>query len=546
MLYWHTLRHLRPVQIYGRLWFRVSRPKPDLSPPPNLRRGRGAWLAPAETAPSLVGPGQFVLLDQPGSLAELGWDGSQRDKLWRYNQHYFHDLNARNAGRRATWHRELLLDWVDQNPPGTGTGWEPYPTSLRMVNWIKWALAGNALPAACVRSLAVQARWLTGRLETHLLGNHLFANAKALVFAGLYFEGLEADRWLRLGLDILDREVPEQILADGGHFERSPMYHALALEDMLDLCNVGSAYISKLDDFGRHQLEQWQARLPLMCAWLNAMSHPDGEIALFNDAALGVAPSPQQLNDYADRLGISKHHISGQVFYMEDSGYVRISLNDVVLLIDVAPVGPDYLPAHAHADTLSFELSLSGERTIVNGGTSRYGRGPLREAERGTAAHSTVQIDGENSSEVWAGFRVGRRARTFDVSVRQDGDAVVVDAAHDGYKRLPGRPVHRRQWRIRRGSLEVNDSIEGRYTSAVARFHMHPDVKTLACENNDGESRSGQSKIQWASSASGVRIRPGVWHPKFGVEEPNECIEVPIDPVGDQGTTRFLLRWERA
>lgn len=545
-LYWHTLRHLRPVQFYGRLWFRFIHPRPNLASPPMLRQGQGRWQAPVPAFPSLVGPGQFVFLNQQGSLDELGWDGQQRDKLWRYNQHYFQDLNASNAHLRADWHRALFSDWLAQNPPATGTGWEPYPTSLRIVNWIKWALAGNELSRACIDSLAVQARWLTRRLEIHLLGNHLFANAKALVFVGLYFKGPEAERWLKLGLDILDKEVPEQILPDGGHFERSTMYHALALEDMLDLCNVGALYINELDDSGRHQLDAWQARLPLMRAWLEAMSHPDGEISFFNDAAFGIAPLPQQLIDYANRLGISTQQKSGRVLHMKDSGYVRVEVDDAVLLIDVAPVGPDYLPGHAHADTLSFELSLGGKRAIVNGGTSRYGLGPLREAERGTAAHSTVEINGENSSEVWAGFRVARRARPFDISVRQDGDEVVVEAAHDGYQRLWGRPVHRRQWRLGRGSLEVHDFIEGRFTSAVARFHLHPKVETLACEDNVGELQLGQSRIQWTSSTSGVRITPGVWHPRFGAGEPNECIEVPITPQGNQSINRFSLRWEKA
>src|SRR5262249_13815017 len=146
------------------------------------------------------------------------------EKLWRYNLHYFDDLNAYDAAQRQEWHCSLLSQWVCENTPGFGTGWEPYPTSLRMVNWIKWVLTGNRLPAECIQSLAVQARWLSQRLEIHLLGNHLLANAKALLFAGIFFDGAEADEWLVRGLRILEREVAEQVLPDGGHIERSPMY----------------------------------------------------------------------------------------------------------------------------------------------------------------------------------------------------------------------------------------------------------------------------------------------------------------------------------
>jgi Uncharacterized protein conserved in bacteria len=144
-------------------------------------------VPPAAREPSLVGEGRFEFLGVQGALPDVGWDSPKREKLWRYNQHYFDDLNALGAAARADWHQALLLQWIQANPPAIGTGWEPYPTSLRIVNWVKWSLAGNAFSSACVHSLAVQARWLRRRLEWHLLGNHLFANAKALVFAGALF-----------------------------------------------------------------------------------------------------------------------------------------------------------------------------------------------------------------------------------------------------------------------------------------------------------------------------------------------------------------------
>ena len=243
--YWHTLSHLKPAQFYGRLWFRLYRPRVNstvLSSPPRLARGN--WQPPAARAASMLGPWQFRFLNREHSLpAQGGWNDAALDKLWLYNLHYFDDLNARNADQRSAWHQALLQRWLQENPPVSGNGWEPYPTSLRIVNWVKWLAAGNAAPPGMTQSLATQARWLSKRLEWHLLGNHLFANAKALVFAGLFFEGNEAEAWLAKGLKIIERELPEQVLADGANFERSPMYHAIFLEDVLDLffrINAGS------------------------------------------------------------------------------------------------------------------------------------------------------------------------------------------------------------------------------------------------------------------------------------------------------------------
>lgn len=495
---------------------------------------------PAQRLPSMMSPRSWMFLNEEGHLDELGWEGPEREKLWRYNQHYFDDLNALGAADRHSWHKTLLVDWVDHNPPGKGVGWEPYPTSLRIVNCVKWALAGNELPKPCIQSLAVQARWLRQRLEFHLLGNHLFANAKALVFAGLFFEGQEAAGWLSKGMNILEREIPEQILSDGGHFERSTMYHALAYEDMLDLINLTSAFSVACRPW-EHLIADWSRIGKKMGHWLSAMSHPDGDIGLFNDAAFGIAPLPNELFSYAERLNCVPLAACSDVVHLEASGYIRVSAGDAVLLIDSAPLGPDYLPGHAHADSLTFELSLKGQRLVVNGGTSRYGVGQLRDKERGTAAHSTVEINGQNSSEVWAGFRVARRAYPFDVTVKREGINVIVDAAHNGYKRLTGRPIHRRRWILGLSRFEVIDHIEGQFDSAAARFHFHPDVR-VEYEGLRGELLWGGATTTWRAQAAEVKVTESEWHPKFGVSVEAKSLELRIDPA--MPSSSFALNWQ--
>src|SRR5690606_18276037 len=147
----HTVQHLRPVQVYGRVWFRLARPRVDERPAPPRRLHAGNWVRPARRDPSLLGPDTFRFLSESRDLSKHGWDDPEVEKLWRYNQHYFDDLNARSACERQEWHRGLMLRWVRQNKPAAGTGWEPYPVSLRIVNWIKWSLAGNDLPDGCLQ-----------------------------------------------------------------------------------------------------------------------------------------------------------------------------------------------------------------------------------------------------------------------------------------------------------------------------------------------------------------------------------------------------------
>lgn len=536
--YWHTLRHLRPVQFYGRLWIRLARPRPDLRSAPQLRPVTGAWTRPARREASLLGPTDFQFLSELGSLPEIGWDGPQREKLWRYNQHYFDDLNAVEAASRNTWHLALLNDWVENNPPGCGNGWEPYPTSLRIVNWVKWAVSGNELPAVCVQSLAVQARWLTRRLEIHLLGNHLFANAKALVFAGLFFDGAEAEGWLKTGLGIIEREVREQILADGGHFERSTMYHALALEDMLDLCNIAECFKGALSLPRQGQAQGWRARATAMLGWLHSMCHPDGEVSFFNDAAFGISPPVSELDTYADRLGIGGAPVRRGITWLSQSGYARLACGEAVALLDMAPVGPDYLPGHAHADTLSFELSLFRQRVLVNSGTSCYGSSAERLRQRGTSAHNTVVVDDEDSSEVWGGFRVASRARPITPTLSANGE-LSASCAHDGYRRLRGSPVHLRRWALGEGSLTVTDLVNGAHEWAEARYHLHPKVKIDPASTGgqgSGLLPNGQA-FSWQIDEGEGRIEASTWHPRFGVAENNFCIVLRLNQ--GRGLMRF-------
>lgn len=545
--YWHTLLYLKPAQISARARLVLFKPRlPDWSdlPAPTVRNTRSALVPGISRRPSMTDPGSFVFLNEPGRIATPGdWNNPTKAKLWLYNLHYFDDLNAAGAERRSDWHRALIARWIEENLPGSGNGWEPYPLSLRIVNWVKWALAGNALDARALASLQHQAHALARGIEWHLLGNHLLANAKALIFAGLFFSGPAAENFLAQGMAIYRDQLDEQVLDDGGHFELSPMYHALLLEDVLDLINLDQAYGHAFESSLTMKLRDVA---DAMRSWLGAMTHPDGEIAFFNDCAFGVAGSPVALEAYAVRLNlgvaptgrVAESDQSG-LTHMAASGYVRLEKPGVVALVDCAAIGPDYLPGHAHADTLSFELSLGEERVIVNGGTSVYGTGTDRLRQRSTAAHSTVEIDGQNSSEVWGGFRVARRARVTEVKTKVQPEFEVV-ASHDGYRRLQGRNMHSRTFRLDEGRFEIADAVSGPYRSAIARFHLAPGASLdIEPDGRRGRiaTRSGRS-LRW-TSLSPAAAEPSRWHPEFGLTTETQCLVVRL---GD-GTSRLTLEW---
>jgi uncharacterized heparinase superfamily protein len=462
-----------------------------------------------------MGPARCRFLNVERDVSGVdAWQRASDDVLWLYHLHYFDDLNAQGAEARASWHRDLLRRWVAENADGAGVGWDPYPTSLRIVNWIKWTLAGHAIFDEGVRNLAAQARRLDKRVERHLLGNHLLANAKALLFAGFFFEGAEAEAWRARGARILEREIAEQVLPDGGHFERSPMYHAIVLEDLLDCVNVMRAYRAG-DERLAHRLAE---KASSMLAFLGDILHPDGELPFFNDTALAVAPSPSELAAYAQRLGVTvSRPASRGLIAKPDFGVWVMSGDTTVMIIDAGPIGPDYLPGHAHCDTLSYELSVDGKRMIVNSGTYTY-HGPERQAFRSTAAHNTVRIDGMEQHEIWAAFRVARRGYPVDVAAQASSDSVRFSAAHTGYRRLSGKPLHRRTVTYNERAWQIEDRIEGSGTHTAESFiHLHPDVAIYGLEGHSVVCRIGHATMTvQALGDDRVTLEEGSYSREFG------------------------------
>lgn len=538
--YWHTLAPLKPQQIIGRLVFRLVKPTPDLSAAPMVRVPAKQQASPAQRAQSLFSATTVNFLNVDGDIDTLGWDNEALPKLWRYNLHYFDDLCADSAQARRVWHSALIARWIAENPPARGSGWEPYPLSLRVVNWTKASAQGLPLNAQAIHSLAVQARFLRRRLEHHLLGNHLFANAKALIHCGWFFAGAEAEAWRLHGTEILLRELEEQFLPDGAQFELSPMYHALAVEDVLDLIAVAEAHRPSWSPLDARLDVRLRAIAPKLLSWLAFMSHPDDGIAFFNDCAFGVAPTNAALRAYAARLNLTAETASPAPCVLTESGYARAAVGEALLISDLAEVGPSYLPGHAHADTLSFELSFGGDRLIVNSGTSEYGLSKERLRQRGTAAHSTVTVDGRNSSDVWSGFRVGRRAKPLHAQIEHTESSVHITGAHNGYTNLRGAPLHWRKWALSPQACIVEDSLSAQNLQAQARFHFHPSVHLDHTDQGCGRAHlPGGRVVAWDTHGADMNLEQSTYHPEFGVSVSNTVLAVALT----NGKSRVSFRW---
>ena len=514
--YWHTVRHLKPGQILGRVTNNIRHrfSAIDFSSPPDAIHGE---VGPSVSFPSHtphnkatdITEGIFRFLNERRKIDRpINWQ-PHASLLWQFNLHYFHYIHLLDAEEQQS----LCREWIEANPPGSQPGWHPFPTSLRIINWCKAGVEGTVIQ----QSLYRQAAYLYRNLETHLLGNHLLENVRALVFAGHFFKGQgEADSWLAKGLEIYREQTAEQILEDGGHFERSPMYHALMLEGYVDVLNLLPV---------EHGDREWfKSAVERMADYLFSLMHPNGEIVLFNDATQEIALSTYRLLTYVrDVTGYSPEKKSA---FPETGHFVHHS-DDIFLAIDGGPVGPDYLPAHAHADIFTYELSVGGSQFVVDTGVYNYEAGAMRDYVRSTEAHNTVCIDGVDQAECWAAFRVARRYPPQKVSYTQQADQSVFEGTFDGYAHLIGDQIeHRRRIDVNCGErrIIVEDYVTGCGQHTVrSRIHLHPDVH-IQREGGTIQLQRGGQTIELSIVDSQVRVEKGWYCPEFGVRVKRDVI----------------------
>jgi uncharacterized heparinase superfamily protein len=259
-------------------------------------------------------------------------------------------------------------------------------------------------------------------------------------------------------------------LEDGGHFERSIMYHQIMLFRILDCWNMMKINLSfkpiAENEISLNLIEK-------ILSFLQTITFQNGDIPLVNDAAKNIAPTTKQLTEYANQL-----NIKGSAVKLSASGYRKFSNERYELLVDVGNIAPDYLPGHAHADTLSFVLYVNQKPFIVDTGTSTYENNEIRQSERSTSAHNTVQIGNFEQSEMWSSFRVGRRAKATILSENEHQ----ITAIHDGYKQLG--IIHERTFIADYQQVIIKDKIIGTAKYPQKAFlHFHPSVN-LSIEGN--------------------------------------------------------------
>ena len=417
-IHYHTLKYLKFTQVYHQIKYRLVKPK----------RVATAWegifaqvdlvyFPEKQTSLSLsndVLSFRFLNLEKSFSRNSVDWSFGDYGMLWTYSLNYFDWLHKSGISKELGL--ETLNNFYSTPAEKNPIILHPYPTSLRIINTAKFISKWDITEDWLYHEFVADLKFLSGRLEYHLLANHLLENAFALYIGGLI---TNQDEFIQKGKKLLVRELKEQVLHDGMHYERSPMYHLIILERLLDTLNFAKATDDDLESI----LESYVIRMTGL-----AMNWEDLErIPMMQDSAYDIALTVPEILKYSKSLlGDDYPSMPND---LKDSGYRKLKSESFSLFANVGSIGPSYQPGHAHADELNFELFYQGIPIIVDTGTSTYENNSRRNIERSTQSHNCVMIENKNSSDVWSSFRVGKRAK---VDLKKDSS--LIEAQCTGFK----------------------------------------------------------------------------------------------------------------
>jgi len=435
----------------------------------------------------------------------IDWNYSGFGKLWTYNLNYFDFLQQKKISEQEGLY--LIRDYVEKYSE-LRDGKEPYPTSLRIINWVKYISRHQVVDENINAKLGLDVNRLEHNLEYHLLGNHLLENAFALLFGAYYFR---ANATYKKASELLREQLSEQVLEDGAHFERTSMYHQLMLFRVLDSIQLLENNAWKQDGL----LKFLKSIARKMLGWLDTMTFRNGDIPLINDAAFGINPTTQKLVDYAKKLSIIPEQIA-----LSESGFRAVDTDNYELRLDAGEIGPKYQPGHAHADTFNFILYVRNFPYIVDTGISTYEAGSTRAFERSTAAHNTVTVKDQNSSEVWDSFRVARKA---SVQIMSESSSHL-SASHNGYRKFG--VTHRRKWNWDELGILIEDRLEGLSGSGKAFIHFHPDVQILDSRTDFVRTNFGEIRFE-----NSIRVSESEYFyaPEFNKRIKSKMLEIKFD-----------------
>ncbi len=530
------------------------------------------------------------------------WEPSRHAELltlaqaWHLTQH----------PRYAEGCRTLLDSWIEQCPCPLGAHWtSSLEHAVRLVNWsFAWHLLGGdqASLFATPAGQAFKERWLTavfqhcrfiaGHFSRHSsANNHLIGELTGMFVAATTWPlWPQSQAWLDIGQRELEQQALLQNGADGVNREQAVWYHHEVADMMLLAAVVGRAN-------GREFSVAFWQRLEAMLEFVASIMDVAGNVPAFgdsDDAIIARLDPAADVHVYRSLLA-SGAVLFGRAEFMHkagrfddksrwllgddaaarfaalsaprapaplrrefaDAGYYILgsrfeTAEEVRIVADAGPLGYLSIAAHGHADALSFTLSASGQELLIDPGTFAYHtQRQWRDYFRGTAAHNTVRVDGQDQSVGAGNFlwlaHARARATAFETTPQLDR----LLAEHDGYRRLGDPVLHRRELRLEHATatLTVIDELFCQHSHQVELFwHFAPDCSVTHSGNRVVVAGNGASltlelpPTLLCELARGREVPPLGWvSPRFDTRMPSHTL---VGRAAIQGNARFVTQMQ--
>jgi uncharacterized heparinase superfamily protein len=419
--------------------------------------------------------------------------------------------------------------------------WDPYLASTRLLVLCRIAseLGVGGGQQGCASLIAKHATFVFRTVEYDTGGNHLWRNGCALITAGALAEHYEADRWLRKGSEIIDRCLTDQVLPDGGHFERSPIYHVQTACDLMTA--ICARAIKGVPG------DNWSCSLHRMIEWIVSLSGRHSTLPLFNDTAGFADYLATFLVTEATRIGLyqPKEGAKTSSIWLPHTGYLRADLEDFTLFADLAPPGAKTIPGHAHADLFTFELRHKEAPLIVDFGLPSAHDGSVRQYCRSWRGHNSLSVAGENPIEIWGRYRVGRWAVPFSVKYDFNELGGVLCGSHAGFSHIVGRPIHTREfaWNSECGRVVISDVVTGKGIHEITRQLRFATTDVCQISDRILEVHAGDYRIRILAE-SPWSLSTSEWWPTLGLSQPATLAQLHAEePLPWRGAIE--INWSR-
>ena len=485
--------------------------------------------------------------------------------IWELNRHqHFFTLGVafwltKDEVYAETFARHLE-SWMEQNPPEIGINWlSSLEISFRVMSWI-WAFhffkgAESFTPALfqkALKFLYLQGRHIEKYLSTYYSPNtHLTGEALGLYYLGTQFSFFNrSENWQTTGEEILFAELDRQILEDGVYFEQTTWYQRYTADFYTHFLILKTLQNGETTSELQNKLS---VKLQKQLDFLMHITRPDGTTPLIGDDDGGkmLPHSRTRCDDFRPTLAAGAvlfergeykfvaEHLSEEIVWLlglegvlsfetlktekpkqnsaafKDGGYFVMrdgwEKTDNFMLIDGGDLGA-MNGGHGHADALSIELAAGGRTLLVDSGTYTY-HDPveLRYHFRSTAAHNTLTIDENSSSEQGGKFSWLTKAKTNVEAWISKERFDYFSASHDGYERFAENPArHCREILFLKNDYWImRDFVETRGEHDYAlnfHFNMETAPKIEQSENGNfciDENSKGETGLRLFTFDSG-------------------------------------------